>query len=49
MAKRAREQAVKERRDRKREKKAEAAMQRTEPQDPVTDETVAPDEAPELE
>ena len=49
MAKRAREQAVKERRDRKREKKAEAATQRTEPQDPAADETVATDEASELE
>ena len=50
MAKRAREQAVKERRDRKREKKAEAATQRTEPEEPGTDEIVAPDDAPpELE
>jgi hypothetical protein len=38
MAKRARELAVKERRDRKRAKKAEAAAQRAAPVDPAQDE-----------
>jgi hypothetical protein len=54
MAKRAREQAVKEKRDRKREKKAEAAMQPAEPtaaepgaDDIVVPEDVEPDPQPE--
>jgi hypothetical protein len=45
MAKRAREFAVKERRDLKRAKKAEAAARRAAPVDPAREEIAGPDDA----